>query len=49
MTFKCPKCKKDFGKEIKKLNKHFKENPKCAIKALELYTERMKASHNIKS
>ncbi len=41
MSFKCPKCKKDFGYNYDKLNEHFKESKECVSEAVEIFEERM--------
>lgn len=41
MSFRCPNCRKDFGRDIEKLNQHFEENKDCSRDALKKYAESM--------
>ena len=41
MSFKCPKCKKDFGYEREELEKHLVKNKECLEKSISLLLDNM--------
>ncbi len=40
MSFRCPKCKLDFGFDEKRLSEHLEENDDCRKEAVFLYADR---------